>query len=138
MPVSEKPRKKYNPSKHIASTKGAWDQLHEMISNAKSLLSIVPDSGRLLLERKKLGGNFDEDRAKAVLSVLLKDITEMKNDLTAIENQVGTNRGDIKEDDEQALMLTLRLGGQLSAWTERWQIVVQPQLDEINKIVVAE
>lgn len=138
MPVSEKPRKKYNPTKNLPSTKGAWDQLKEMIQNARSLMAIIPESSRLLLECKQLKSNFDEDRAKAVLSVLLKDTREMKSALDGIETVVGSNSGDIKENDDQALLLTLQLGSQLSEWTERWNTVIQPQLDEINAIVTAE
>ena len=138
MPVSEKPRKKYDPNKRLPSTKGAWDQLKDMVANARSLMGIIPDSSRLLLERKALGGNFDEDHAKAVLNVLLKDVREMKASLDAIDAVVSINTGDIKENDDRALMGTLRLGGQISEWTERWTAVIQPQLDEINRIVTTE
>ena len=134
MPVSKPPRKPYVPRHRKTSTKGAWDQIREMITNARDLMALVPATTSLLLERKKLPG-FDEPKAVAILQVLQKDIAEFKNSLDAIDQTLGDNRGDVRENDTDALVLTLQMGGQIQDWTDSWNAVVMPQLAEVNKLL---
>lgn len=134
MPVSKPPRKPYVPRHMKTSTKGAWDQIRTMIADARTLMSYVPATTSLLLERKKLPG-FDEPKAIALLQVLQKDVKEFKTELDEIDTQLGDNRGDIREDDTDALVLTLQMGSRLQDWTTKWSTVVVPQLEEINKLL---
>lgn len=135
MPKSTPPRKRRLPQHTMASTKGAWDQLHDMIQECEKLMSLSAASAALLVEKKKLGGNFDNERATALVGVLLKDTREFKSQIEAIKAGLGTNRGDVKEDDMNALLSTLQMAGQLGDWQERWVNIVNPTLEDINKMI---
>ena len=138
MPVSTPPRKKYNPRKRMASTKGAWDSVRDMIANARLAMRNVGDLSRLLLERKKIDPNFDEPKAKAMLSVLYKDMKEFKSSIDAIDAELGDNRGDIREDDIDSLLVTMRMSTSVQEWLEKWDAVVSPQVEELHKLIVSE
>ncbi len=134
MPVSNPPRKRYTPRYRKTSTKGAWDQVREMVQQARQLMALVPANTSLLLGRKQLPG-FDEPKAIALLQVLHKDTAAFKATLDDIEKSLGDNRGDIREDDTDALVLTLQIGTRIQDWTDQWNTVVMPQLEEINKLL---
>lgn len=139
MPKSTPPRKKRPTSlQHtMPSTKGAWDQLHEMIAGCDQLMAVSSASVRLLAEREKLETDvpFNKERALQLANLLLKDSMAFKTELDQLRGRVGVNRGDISEDDVEALMLTLQTGQHLSDWTERWSTIVTPTIEEINELI---
>lgn len=137
MPKSTPPRKKRTPSHLKTSTVGAWDQLHSMIASSDQLLALGAASVRLLSEREKIQSDkpFDKDRALQLANLLVKDTKVFKEQLDAIRATVGNNRGDIKENDIDALMVTLQAGQQLSDWTERWTAIAAPTIGEIETMI---
>lgn len=137
MPKNKPPRKPRTPAHRKTSTVGAWDQLHSMIASSDQLLALGAASVRLLAERERIESDkpFDKDRALQLANLLVKDTKTFKDQLDAIRATVGTNRGDIKENDMDALMVTLQAGQQLSDWTERWTAIVAPTIGEIETIL---
>ena len=137
MPKSTPPRKKRTPQHMKTSTVGAWDQIHSMIAQSDQLLALGAQSVRLLAEREKITTDkpFNKERALQLANLLVKDTKIFKEQLEAVRTTVGNNRGDIKENDADALMVTLQAGTQLSDWTERWTTIVAPTIAEIESIL---